>query len=146
MRTRHSQYSMARSGSFPKALAVVLVTGFAGFGIKAGVMPLHVWLPGAHANAPSHVSALMSGVLIKMGIYGLCRTCSLFPHPPLWWGAVILGLGAIDEQLQPGGVGPEAGEQPAPRIRLTPLTPRAPFPTQHQPAQPPPCDDATAAG
>ena len=44
-----------------------------GFGLKAGVMPLHLWLPGAHAMAPSHVSALMSGVLIKMGIYGLVR-------------------------------------------------------------------------
>ena len=45
-------------------------------------MPLHVWLPRAHAAAPSHVSALMSGVLIKMGIYGLVRVTSLVPDPP----------------------------------------------------------------
>jgi hydrogenase-4 component B len=58
-------------------------------------MPLHVWLPGAHASAPSHVSAFMSGVLIKMGIYGLVRICSLFPNPPLWWGGVVLVLGVV---------------------------------------------------
>ncbi len=46
-------------------------------------MPLHVWLPSAHAIAPSHVSAIMSGVIIKMGIYGLVRVTSLLPHPPL---------------------------------------------------------------
>ncbi len=75
--------------------SAIFVLALAGFGLKAGVMPLHVWLPGAHANAPSHVSALMSGVLIKMGIYGLLRICSLCPDPPLWWGAVILGLGVV---------------------------------------------------
>src|SRR5205814_7077379 len=46
-----------------------------GFGIKAGIVPLHIWLPVAHPVAPSNVSALMSGVLIKTGIYGLTRTC-----------------------------------------------------------------------
>ncbi len=62
-------------------------------------MPLHVWLPGAHAAAPSHVSALMSGVLIKMGIYGLLRTAAGFEHPPLWWGGALLGLGAVSAVL-----------------------------------------------
>ncbi|MGH7297755.1 MAG: proton-conducting transporter membrane subunit, partial [Polyangiaceae bacterium] len=64
-----------------------------GFGLKAGLMPLHIWLPGAHANAPSHVSALMSGVLIKMGIYGLIRVASFFPHPPSSWGVVVMIAG-----------------------------------------------------
>jgi hydrogenase-4 component B len=73
----------------------IFLLGIVGFGLKAGVMPMHVWLPGAHASAPSHVSALMSGVLIKMGIYGLVRLLSLFPHPPLWWGALVFGLGAV---------------------------------------------------
>ena len=54
-----------------------------GFGIKAGVMPLHSWLPDAHASAPSHVSALMSGVVLKMGIYGLVRTLGLVAAPPV---------------------------------------------------------------
>jgi hydrogenase-4 component B len=70
-----------------------------GFGLKAGVMPLHVWLPGAHAMAPSHVSALMSGVLIKMGIYGLIRITSLFSNPPAGWGAVLLALGVVSGVL-----------------------------------------------
>jgi hydrogenase-4 component B len=62
-------------------------------------MPMHVWLPGAHASAPSHVSALMSGVLIKMGIYGFVRTFSFFPHPPLWWGQLILLMGVVSGVL-----------------------------------------------
>jgi hydrogenase-4 component B len=66
-----------------------------GFGTKAGVMPLHIWLPSAHAMAPSHVSALLSGVLIKVGIYGLVRVCALLPLPPVWWGALLLALGVI---------------------------------------------------
>jgi len=62
-------------------------------------MPTHVWLPGAHANAPSHISALMSGVLIKMGIYGLVRITSFFAHPPLWWGVSLFTLGVISGVL-----------------------------------------------
>jgi hydrogenase-4 component B len=74
--------------------AIFLLALF-GFGLKAGIMPLHIWLPGAHARAPSHVSALMSGVLIKMGIYGLVRITAGFAHPPLWWGVVVLVLGVV---------------------------------------------------
>jgi hydrogenase-4 component B len=76
------------------ALAVFMTALF-GFGLKAGMMPLHVWLPSAHANAPSHVSALLSGVVLKTGIYGLLRILSFFADVPLWWGALILSLGAI---------------------------------------------------
>jgi hydrogenase-4 component B len=74
--------------------AVFLLALF-GFGLKAGLIPLHIWLPGAHANAPSNVSALMSGVIIKMGIYGLMRLTSFFEVPPLWWGQTILALGLV---------------------------------------------------
>jgi hydrogenase-4 component B len=64
----------------------------AGFGVKAGLFPLHVWLPSAHANAPSHVSALMSGVAIKMGIYGLVRFSGWLPVPPAaGWTLLLLG-------------------------------------------------------
>ncbi|OGR39794.1 MAG: hypothetical protein A2051_06580 [Desulfovibrionales bacterium GWA2_65_9] len=69
------------------------------FGLKAGIMPLHFWLPGAHANAPSHVSAMLSGVVLKMGIYGLVRFLWLLPNPPEVWGGLILTLGAVSGLL-----------------------------------------------
>ncbi len=82
-----------------KVSGAIFVLALAGFGLKAGLMPLHVWLPSAHASAPSHVSALMSGVLIKMGIYGLVRVTSLFPAPPAWWGTTLLVLGGASGVL-----------------------------------------------
>jgi hydrogenase-4 component B len=59
-------------------------------------MPFHIWLPAAHANAPSHVSALMSGVMLKMGIYGILRVLSFFHGQLLWWGALltVVGIGS----------------------------------------------------
>jgi len=62
-------------------------------------MPGHSWLPGAHASAPSHVSAVMSGVVIKMGVYGLVRVCGLFDSPPLWWGVVLVAVGSLSAFL-----------------------------------------------
>lgn len=73
----------------------IFITALIGFGVKAGMMPLHVWLPSAHASAPSHISAIMSGVVLKMGIYGMVRVFSFFSQVPLWWGATILVLGMI---------------------------------------------------
>jgi formate hydrogenlyase subunit 3/multisubunit Na+/H+ antiporter MnhD subunit len=64
-----------------------------GFGTKAGFMPMHVWLPEAHPASPSHVSAVLSGVMIKTGIYGLLRILSCMGSPPLWWGVVLVGVG-----------------------------------------------------
>ena len=78
----------------PAAIAIFL-TALVAFGIKAGIMPLHTWLPTAHANAPSQISAVMSGVLLKMGIYGLLRTISFFSTPPLWLGVLLLCLGVV---------------------------------------------------
>lgn len=73
---------------------VVFLLFLAGFGVKAGLVPLHIWLPAAHPVAPTNVSALMSGVLIKTGIYGLTRVLFDFLGlPPLWWGVTVLGLG-----------------------------------------------------
>lgn len=76
-------------------LTVLFFLSLLGFGLKAGMMPLHFWLPSAHASAPSHVSALMSGVLIKMGIYGLIRFIGFLPEPPASWGVIVLALGCI---------------------------------------------------
>jgi formate hydrogenlyase subunit 3/multisubunit Na+/H+ antiporter MnhD subunit len=80
-------------GGLLGALAVV------GFGVKAGFVPLHVWLPEAHAAAPSHVSALMSGVLVKMGIYGVLRTLLLLRATPSWLGPALGALGLVGALL-----------------------------------------------
>ena len=87
------------SGGSAWISTAIFALGVTGFGLKAGVIPLHVWLPGAHANAPSHVSALLSGVLLKTGVYGLVRVCGLLPDPPLWWGGVLLAIGAVSGLL-----------------------------------------------
>ncbi|GAB4304025.1 MAG: proton-conducting transporter membrane subunit [Desulfuromonadia bacterium] len=71
----------------------ILILALVGFGGKAGVMPLHFWLPGAHANAPSHVSAMMSGVMLKMGVYGILRVSGFFSTLPPWFGWLVLLLG-----------------------------------------------------
>jgi len=77
------------------ATRAILWLALIGFGIKAGIMPFHVWLPGAHAGAPSHISAIMSGVVIKMGIYGIVRVLSLVDAPPDWFGGVLLAAGIV---------------------------------------------------
>ena len=72
---------------------------FFSFGLKAGIIPLHFWLPGAHANAPSHVSAILSGVMIKMGIYGILRMTLLLQNPPAIWGITVLIFGLVSGLL-----------------------------------------------
>ena len=72
---------------------VAFLLAVIGFGAKAGLLPIHIWLPQAHAAAPSHVSALMSGALIKLGIYGILRTVLLLGGPRNYWGAGLLVLG-----------------------------------------------------
>jgi hydrogenase-4 component B len=79
----------------PEAAGALFVLALVGFGIKAGLMPVHVWLPGAHANAPSHVSAVMSGVMLKMGVYGIVRMTALLPAGAAWWGPLVLAVGAV---------------------------------------------------
>jgi hydrogenase-4 component B len=76
--------------------ALIVVTAIVGFGTKAGLMPLHSWLPRAHPVAPSQVSAVMSGVMIKVALYGLIRVLFEWAAPaPLWAGLVVLGLGLL---------------------------------------------------
>jgi hydrogenase-4 component B len=91
-----NSFALESAQEMPVRLAgKIFVLALIGFGFKAGLMPLHVWLPGAHANAPSHVSAVMSGVMLKMGIYGIIRMTALLPAPAEWWGGVLLAVGAI---------------------------------------------------
>jgi hydrogenase-4 component B len=73
--------------------SVIFLLALVGFGLKAGIVPLHFWLPAAHANAPSHVSALMSGVMLKAGVYGILRFSIVAGVPPLWWGLLLAALG-----------------------------------------------------
>jgi len=80
---------------------MAFVLALIGFGTKAGIVPLHVWLPYAHPAAPSHISALMSGVMIKTAIYALLRVYFDFfgGHFPWWWGFVVLVIGAVSALL-----------------------------------------------
>jgi hydrogenase-4 component B len=77
----------------PDRAGALFLLAVIGFGTKAGFMPLHVWLPEAHPAAPSHVSALMSGVMIKTGIYGLVRILTMLGDPPPWWGWTLIAIG-----------------------------------------------------
>ena len=80
----------------PYAAALVLILTLLGAGSKAGLVPLHVWLPLAHPAAPSHVSALMSGVMTKVAIYGFIRIMFDLLGQPAWWASVVvLFLGGI---------------------------------------------------
>lgn len=79
--------------------SAVFLLAFFGFGAKAGVLPLQLWLPEAHPAAPSHISALLSAVIIKLGIYGMLRFLLDFlggpTLAPAWWGLVILSVGSV---------------------------------------------------
>ena len=71
-----------------------------GFGTKAGIVPLHIWLPKAHPAAPSHISALMSAVMIKTAVYGLIRMClDVLGGGPAWWGGILLAAGLVSAIL-----------------------------------------------
>jgi hydrogenase-4 component B len=77
----------------PRQTLLIFLLAVIGFGTKAGFMPLHVWLPEAHPAAPSHVSAVMSGVMIKTGIYGLLRTLGFLETLPQSLGWILIGIG-----------------------------------------------------
>lgn len=79
-----------------QTINVLFLLLFFGFATKAGVVPMHVWLPYAHPEAPSHISSIMSGVMIKIAIYGMIRFfITLLGPGPAWWGALIMGFGMI---------------------------------------------------
>lgn len=79
---------------------IIFIFALIGFGTKAGIIPFHIWLPAAHPAAPSHVSALMSGVMIKTGIYMMIRLfLDLFQPIPVWWGLTIIIIGLVSSLL-----------------------------------------------
>ena len=87
----------------PMLASAIFLLALFGFGSKCGIIPLHVWLPLAHPQAPSNISALMSGVMLKTAIYGLVRVLFCFlgvsDGAQLWWGLLILALGMVSSVL-----------------------------------------------
>jgi hydrogenase-4 component B len=95
-----SELRLTADSLSPATRTVVFILVVLGFGSKAGLVPLHVWLPRAHSAAPSHVSALMSGVMVKLGVYGVLRfALDLLGEGPAWWGGLLIALGAASALL-----------------------------------------------
>jgi len=94
-------FDAMRETDLPAGLATAaFLLAFFGFSAKAGVIPLHIWLPEAHPVAPSNVSALMSGVMLKTAIYGMLRVIfDLIGVFPWWWGALVLVFGLVSAVL-----------------------------------------------
>ena len=94
-------FSAFRDAHLPVGEAsAVFLLAFFGFGAKAGMLPLHGWLPRAHPAAPSHASALMSGVMVKIGIFGIIKVgIDLLGATEMWWGIVVLAFGAVSSVL-----------------------------------------------
>ncbi|TWT46090.1 Hydrogenase-4 component B [Phycisphaerae bacterium RAS1] len=93
--TSFASFAGAFDASQMTTCVLLFFLGLLGFGAKAGIMPMHVWLPEAHPVAPSPVSALMSGVVIKTGIYGLLRLISWLPPLPRWCALVVVGFAVV---------------------------------------------------
>jgi hydrogenase-4 component B len=94
-------FSSFRDATLPQATkSLVFLLAFFGFGAKAGIVPLHIWLPRAHPAAPSHASALLSGVMIKTAVYGIMRlSVDLLGVSAWWWGVIVLIFGALSALL-----------------------------------------------
>lgn len=82
----------------PLLASITFLLAFIGFGSKAGMFPFHVWLPKAHPAAPTNVSALMSGVMIKVALFGIIKFCLWLPVME-WWGLLIIVIGALSSLL-----------------------------------------------
>lgn len=98
--TEFSVFKVLKTNVPATAKNIVFIFSLIGFGVKAGIMPFHYWLPIAHPAAPSNVSAIMSGIMIKTGIYGIIRVCiDILGKGEYWWGLIVLALGAISAVL-----------------------------------------------
>ncbi len=84
----------------PLVKSAIFLFTLVGFGVKAGIVPFHIWLPEAHPATPSSISALMSGVVIKTGIYGIIRvSIDLLGSGPAWWGILVLAIACVSAVL-----------------------------------------------
>jgi hydrogenase-4 component B len=107
-------FAFAQFARIPsEAKLIVFILALIGFGSKAGIFPIHIWLPHAHPAAPSHISAVMSGVMLKMGIYGIVRFYSLLQVKDLIFGQTVLIFGIISGIL---GIVYALGKQDIKRI------------------------------
>lgn len=99
--TGSMEFEAFRSAGLSAPLAsLAFLLAFFGFGAKAGMVPLHSWLPRAHPAAPSHASALMSGVMVKIGVFGIIKVgIDLLHATTVWWGILVLVIGAISAVL-----------------------------------------------
>lgn len=99
--TGQAQIDLIAYGSIPGTVKnAIFIMLLLGFGTKAGIIPLHIWLPYAHPAAPSNISALMSGVMIKTAIYGIIRFVIVSAVPgQQWWGTCVLIVGAVSTVL-----------------------------------------------
>ncbi len=94
--TSFAQMATLAGGLSPLVRDCVFLAAVIGFGTKAGLVPFHIWLPEAHPSAPSNVSALMSGVMIKIGVFGVLRIVfQVLGVGPDWWGFLLLALGGL---------------------------------------------------
>ncbi len=95
--TGGESFDALRAGQLsPVTQGLIFVLVFAGFGSKAGLVPLHVWLPRAHPEAPSHVSMMLSAAMVNLGVYGVLRIgVDLLGGGPRWWWLLVLGTGAV---------------------------------------------------
>lgn len=91
----NQDFDSFRAAQLGGSSGFLFVLALIGFGSKAGIVPFHIWLPEAHPAAPSHVSALMSGIMIKMGIYGLLRALTFIGAPEMMWGVALIVIGAV---------------------------------------------------
>lgn len=90
-----SEVAQSASSLSPILLTTSFFLLLIGFGGKSGLFPLHVWLPEAHPQAPSHVSALLSGTMLAVSVFAFLQALSLFPSLPLWWGGVMIVFSLI---------------------------------------------------
>jgi len=100
MYTMNGSFDITPTSSGGVMVSLVFISLFIGFCIKAGAIPFHKWLPYAHTACPSNISALMSGVMIKVAVYGLIRFTSYALYPgEIWWGVLILAAGMLSAIL-----------------------------------------------
>lgn len=78
-----------------EAPGLFFLLALAGFGLKCGIVPLHVWMPEAYPSAPGHVSVVFSGAMLNLGLYGLLRVLTFLGTPEAWWAYALMGAGAF---------------------------------------------------